>query len=268
VSLVTAIHYRAELDSTSNFLAGLVAGTPPGGTVGHGVLAIAGHQTAGRGRHGRRWQAPPGRALLFSILLDQARVPSAGLLPAAAGVAVVRAIRTLCPSLVPRLKWPNDVLIRGRKVCGILAEQSGQALILGIGINLHQAPDELPPETQSTSLAIELDRLHVGPANAPSGPTLLAAVLSELQALLNPSGGVDRTLQEFSACHDTIGRRVRVASPDPSRPVIEGLALAVDTDGALIVRLDHGPTVAVHSGDATLQVPAQPPESAPHPPGP
>lgn len=262
VDLVTAIHHREVMDSTSTFLLGLIP-TDGAGMAGlHGVLAIADRQTVGRGRLGRRWEAPPGEGLLFSLLLDGNRISSPGLLPAAAGVAVVRAIRRLVPSLHPRLKWPNDVLIRERKVCGILAERSGPGIVLGVGINVAQQLEGLPEGVAATSLALELGEDDP----LPGRPEILAAFLQELQPLLDSDHGTERTLEAFSACHDTLGRRVRVTSSHPGRPVVEGLALAVDTDGALIVRLDHGPTVAVHSGEATLQgSPDQ--ASPPRPPG-
>jgi BirA family biotin operon repressor/biotin-[acetyl-CoA-carboxylase] ligase len=277
IPLVSAIHYRAEIDSTSSFLQRLVADGDAGAEgvavmapALHGTVCVAGSQTAGRGRHGRSWMAPPDQSLLFSILLSAGIVPSPGLLPAAAGVAVVQAIRRLCPGLSPRLKWPNDVLLDGAKVCGILAEQTGEWIVLGVGINVFQSREDLPPGVSATSLKLSLVDKRAATEvteEPPALAVLLAAVLEELGGLLDRDRGVDRTLARFHDYHDTIGKRVTVSGVDPSRPPVEGLAIAVDTDGALILRLDHGPTVAVHSGDATLQPVPSRPGSGPFPPG-
>lgn len=122
-----------------------------------GAVVATDEQTAGRGRLGRRWEAPAGTSILCSLLLEPAvepsRLPELSLV---AGRAVVAAIGAVTP-LEPTLKFPNDVLLDGRKVAGILAEANDGRVVLGIGVNVNQLPEELPVETVAppTSLRIE-----------------------------------------------------------------------------------------------------------------
>lgn len=141
-----------------------------------GAVAVADEQTEGRGRLGRSWHAPAGKALLVSVLLrPRVAPPRLPELTLVAGEAVAAAIKQLA-GLEPAIKFPNDVLVRGRKVAGILAESSDGRVVLGIGVNANQAADELPPEAQTepTSLLVELGR----PVDRAA---LLAAVLAELE---------------------------------------------------------------------------------------
>jgi BirA family transcriptional regulator, biotin operon repressor / biotin---[acetyl-CoA-carboxylase] ligase len=123
-----------------------------------GAVAVTDEQTEGRGRLGRSWHAPPGTSVLVSVVLrprvEPERLPT---LSPAAGRACADAIAALT-GLGPTVKFPNDVLVRGRKTAGILAEADGSRVVLGIGINVNQLPGQLPAEAQSsaTSLRIEL----------------------------------------------------------------------------------------------------------------
>jgi BirA family transcriptional regulator, biotin operon repressor / biotin---[acetyl-CoA-carboxylase] ligase len=141
-----------------------------------GTVAVADEQTEGRGRLGRSWHAPAGTALLFSTLLipavEPSRLPELSLV---AGDAVAEAIANTT-GLDPKIKFPNDILIGGRKVAGILAESSEGRVVLGIGVNANQNEAELPPDAQTepTSLRLELGR-RVDRAE------LLAAILARLE---------------------------------------------------------------------------------------
>jgi BirA family transcriptional regulator, biotin operon repressor / biotin---[acetyl-CoA-carboxylase] ligase len=141
-----------------------------------GALAVTDEQTEGRGRLGRSWHAPAGTSILASLVLrppvETARLPE---LTVVAGRAVAAAIAEQT-GLTPALKFPNDVLVDGRKVAGILAEASEGRVVLGIGVNVNQAAAELPAETPTppTSLRVELGR------PVPRGP-LLAAILLRLE---------------------------------------------------------------------------------------
>ena len=140
-----------------------------------GAIAVTDEQTEGRGRLGRSWHAPPGTSLLFSIVLVPT-VPAERLaeLSLVAGQAVAEAIAAET-GLSPAIKHPNDVLLGGRKVAGVLAEAAGGRVVVGIGINVSQSADELPPEVPATSLrlagASDVDRA-----------ALLATVLERLEA--------------------------------------------------------------------------------------
>jgi BirA family transcriptional regulator, biotin operon repressor / biotin---[acetyl-CoA-carboxylase] ligase len=143
---------------------------------GEGAVAVADEQTEGRGRLGRSWQAPAGTSVLVSVLLLPA-VPAARLpeLTLVAGSAVAEAI-TEVTRIEPTIKFPNDVLISGRKVAGILAESSEGRVVLGIGVNANQTRDQLPADAQTepTSLRLELGE----PVNRAQ---LLAAILLQLE---------------------------------------------------------------------------------------
>jgi BirA family biotin operon repressor/biotin-[acetyl-CoA-carboxylase] ligase len=141
-----------------------------------GAVAVAEEQTEGRGRLGRSWQAPAGTSVLASVLLrptvDQARFPELSLV---AGRAVAEAVAEIT-GIEPTIKFPNDVLIGGRKVAGILAESAEGRVVLGIGVNVNQTNDQLPSDAQTEPTSL---RLEVGEAVDRSG--LLVAILLELE---------------------------------------------------------------------------------------
>jgi BirA family biotin operon repressor/biotin-[acetyl-CoA-carboxylase] ligase len=166
-----------------------------------GTVVVAEHQTAGRGRLGRRWEAPPGSALLASWVM-----PFNELAPLAAGVAAAQA----CGAAV-RLKWPNDLLLEGRKLGGILVERTGHKCVVGTGINLHWAPPG------AAMLGVDRDELvdRMGTEMTRWFATAPAVILG--------------TWRERA---DTIGRRVRVQL---SGETFEGVAEDIGADGTLIV---------------------------------
>lgn len=159
--------YVAECDSTQRLL-------PPDGP--EGAVVLAEQQSAGRGRLGRSWLAPPRTSLLFSTLLYP-RVPTERLpeLSLVAGRAVAEAIAGET-GLAPTLKFPNDVLVGGHKVCGILAEASDGRVALGIGVNVNQTKEQLPVETVMPPTSLRIERGEPCP-RAP----LLAAILATLE---------------------------------------------------------------------------------------
>jgi BirA family transcriptional regulator, biotin operon repressor / biotin---[acetyl-CoA-carboxylase] ligase len=190
-----------------------------------GRVVVADHQTAGRGRAGRSWTDVPGAMLMFSALIRDVPPQRAALVGLGAGVAVARAIGGSA-----RLKWPNDVRIGGRKVCGILGElaPSGDYVVIGIGVNVGHASGELPDELEATSL-------RISSGAPPRRDDLCVAILRELDAVV----GSDRLIDDYRALCETIGSRVRVELADRS---FEGTATDVRDDGALIV--DGKPVVA------------------------
>src|SRR5690349_19588487 len=153
-----------------------------------GTIAVAEEQSEGRGRLGRSWEAPAGSSILVSVVLvppvEAPRLPELSLV---AGGAVAQAIASVT-GIQPAIKYPNDVLIEGRKVAGILAESSAGRVLLGIGVNVNRTEDELPVETQTepTSLRVEL-------GERVDRRVLLAALLRELER------AYDRWVSETSA---------------------------------------------------------------------
>lgn len=209
---------------------------------------VAEHQTAGRGRAGRQWLAPPRSGLFFSVLLRPAGVPVGrwGWLPLVAGLGLATAVDRVT-GVTARLKWPNDLLLgpRQRKGAGILAEAVGPALIVGVGLNVSLREAELPvPE--ATSLMIE------GTATT-DREAVLAAVLLELADVewrwRAAGGDVDATglRERYRGLCATLGREVRVELPGGSALI--GTAVDIDTAGRLVVRDKHGEHTSVSAGD-------------------
>ncbi len=187
-----------------------------------GRVVVADHQTAGKGRAGRSWLDVPGRMLMFSALLREIPNERIPLVSLASGVAVARGIEALT-DVQTSLKWPNDILINGRKVCGIIGElaPSGDFLVVGIGVNVAHEPGELPDDLGATSLKRES-------SNAPRRDDLCVAILSELDAVIAQG----RWMDEYRRRCATIGTSVRVDLGDRS---VEGVADDVRDDGALVV---------------------------------
>jgi BirA family transcriptional regulator, biotin operon repressor / biotin---[acetyl-CoA-carboxylase] ligase len=213
-----------------------------------GSVLVAERQTSGRGRLGRSWVTEPGAALTFSVLLRPAAVPPAarGWLPLLAGVAAATAIRAQT-GLDVSLKWPNDVLagLTG-KLAGILAEQTGDAIVVGTGLNVLASPDGLPQAT-ATSLA------ELGAAD-PDRELLLAAILREFEHWYRrwadsvpPGDAVASGLRdEYLRSCGTIGKEVRVELPGGA--ILSGRACEVDSAGRLLVATADG-VQAVSAGD-------------------
>lgn len=215
-----------------------------------GLVVVAEEQDAGRGRLNRGWVSPPRAGLTFSVLLRPAGVPVPrwGWLPLLAGVALTRAVGRL-GEVVAVLKWPNDLLLGPdrKKAAGLLAEVAGgDAIVLGIGLNVTTRTEELP-RPDATSLAIE-------GAACTDRDTLLRAVLRELAAdyLVWRDAAGDPTASGLRAAYvescDTLGRRISVELP--GREPLVGEAVDVDTDGRLVVDPDGGgQPVPVAAGD-------------------
>jgi len=211
-------------------------------------------QTAGRGRLGRTWTAPPGRTLAASVLVERRGLPveTLGWLPLAAGVAMRASVAAVVGAGEVGLKWPNDVQVDGLKVCGILAQLRGDssAVVVGAGVNIALGRDELPTPV-STSLSLHGAE---GPTEALADRVLSGwlADVTALVAALDAAGGDavasglhGRVLAECS----TLGREVRVELP--SGQVLSGTARSIDAEGRLLVRPASGADVAVSSGDVT-----------------
>jgi BirA family biotin operon repressor/biotin-[acetyl-CoA-carboxylase] ligase len=192
------VRWFPEVGSTNRVAADLVrAGA------GDGLVVGADHQTAGRGRRGRAWESQPGSSLLVSVVLR----PVPPLVTLAAGVAAAQACQEVAGAAVT-LKWPNDVLLDGAKLAGILSELVGDAAVVGLGLNLAWAP----PGAACLGPAVDRDEL-------------LAAWLSALDA---PQDWLARYRERCA----TLGRRVRVELPGST---LEGVAEDVDDLGRLVV---------------------------------
>jgi BirA family biotin operon repressor/biotin-[acetyl-CoA-carboxylase] ligase len=211
-----------------------------------GQVLVAEEQTAGRGRMGRSWVSKPGASLTFSVLLRPASVPPArrGWLPLLTGVAVATAVRSVA-AVPATLKWPNDVLVGDRKLAGILAEQSGEAVVIGIGVNVATAADALPVSPtglQATSLLVEGADV--------ARDVLLTEVLRQLEhyylRFRSDPGERSGVLAAYRTLCATLGRQVRVELPGDRS--LAGVAEDVDADGRLLVRAADT-TTPISAGD-------------------
>ncbi len=232
------IRWVEETGSTNqDLLAEAIAGLSSGGVL------VADHQTAGRGRQGRRWIDDPGRSLLFSVLFF-VDPDIAGFLPLAAGMAVRAGVAEFTPAEVG-LKWPNDVLIDERKVAGILAESAttarGFAVVVGCGINV--AFDDGPPSevadraTDLASTGTLIDRAE-----------LLTAILFHLDPLVTAleSGRIASVLDDYRRCCVSLGRRVRLDTPEGE---LSGLVVAIADSGGIVIEDGDGTRRTVFAGD-------------------
>jgi BirA family biotin operon repressor/biotin-[acetyl-CoA-carboxylase] ligase len=215
------VHFRVT-DSTNERARELAERGAP-----HGTLVTAAEQSAGRGRQGRTWTAPRGRALLCSLVLH--KVPR--LLPLAAGIAVAEVVAGEA-----RIKWPNDVLVGGRKVAGILVEgrpQEGWA-VLGIGINVAVRPEELPPELRESAGTLGLETEAIEP--------MLARLLERLEFWIAADAAA--VLEAVRVRDALLGKELRWTGG-------QGRGAGIDGDGRLIVVTDAG-RVELDAGEVHL----------------
>lgn len=217
------LHLRATTSTNDRARELAQAGTP------HGTVVTAAQQTAGRGRQGRTWSAPPGRALLLSVVL---RDPPA-LLPLAAALAVAEVA-----GADAQIKWPNDVLLDGRKVAGILAEgrpQDGWA-VLGVGLNVALRIEDLPPQLHATAGTLGLE------------PADLEPTLERLLDALERALALDEaTLLGAYRARDALrGREVTWTAG-------HGRAAGIDGTGRLVVELPDGGRTALSAGEVHLE---------------
>ncbi len=220
-------------------------------TLADRTALVAEHQDTGRGRHARPFSGPPRSQVLVSALVKFPGIDPAvlGWIPLLTGVVVVDALRTVA-AVDAALKWPNDVLIEGRKVAGILAEVAAHggtpSVVVGIGLNVSMTTEELPVPT-ATSLILEN-------AAVSDRDTLLRAILrgigAEVDSWRNSQWSTDSLAHRYRERCDTVGRRVRVELPGDRQ--FFGKATDVDTHGRIVVRMDEtDETVAVAAGDVT-----------------
>jgi BirA family biotin operon repressor/biotin-[acetyl-CoA-carboxylase] ligase len=245
-------HYRIT-DSTNSRARELVEAGAPGGTV-----VTAREQTAGRGRQGRVWTAPEGKALLYSAILrplDERHL----LLPLSVPLAVCSAAEELRPDIECEVKWPNDVWLEGRKLSGVLIEAKPQDswAVIGVGLNLSIAPEEFPPDLRQPAVSLfgaltetrGKSRRSL-PAVAPPGlPPSLPTAAEVLSRHLNHWvwAGDEEVLSEWRRRDGLRGREV--SWEDGS-----GVADGIDDRGNLVVALAGGGSVSLGAGEVQLRI--------------
>jgi BirA family biotin operon repressor/biotin-[acetyl-CoA-carboxylase] ligase len=240
------LHLLAEVDSTNRLALRLAREGAPEGTV-----VLADLQSAGRGRLKRDWQSPPGCNLYTSLVLRPAIAPAnAAGITLMAGVAAAEAVLAFCPAGVG-LKWPNDVRIGGRKVCGILAETrlSGAtlvAVVVGIGLNVNIARADFDPVHRESATSL---REETGKEQSREKVALLLYACLERWYETFLREGFAPVRRRWLALSEMEGRRIRVLFHDEVR---EGRVAGIDHDGALLLADGPGALLRITAGDATI----------------
>jgi len=247
-------HYRVT-SSTNDRARELIEAGAPGGTI-----VTAREQTAGRGRQGRVWTAPEGKALLYSAILrplDERHL----LLPLSVPLAVCAAAEELRPGIHCQVKWPNDIWLEEQKLSGILIEAKPQEswAIIGIGLNLSIAPDEFPPDLRHPATSLfyasggtrgesERSLPAVAPAGLPPRPPAIAQILSrQLDYWVEAED--EAVLEEWRRRDGLRGREI---SWDEGKN--SGVADGVDDRGNLVVALDGGGRVSLGAGEVQIRL--------------
>lgn len=241
------IHYVKQCTSTQKIAHELVAEDATDGTI-----VISESQTEGKGRMARNWESTEGKGIWMTVILRPSILPhQAPQFTLVAAVSVVNAMKSLYENFVPTIKWPNDILINGRKCTGILTEMIAEvdqvrALLVGIGINVNQKMEDFPEELQqiATSLSIEekkqLDRAQ-----------LVAQTLNyfEQYSDLYLSKGFSPIKALWEEASNTIGKNVKAVTLNET---IEGKAIGITEEGVLEIQLEDGSIKQVYSADIHL----------------
>lgn len=241
------IHVFQETTSTNDIIEKMAIDG-----VFEGVVVFAESQTKGRGRLGRTWHSTARKGLWFSILLRPNLHPRASMqITIAAATAIRNAIYNLT-QLPASIKWPNDIVINGKKVAGILNEISAETerikySILGIGINVNHDISDFPNDIRNIATSIKIEKgEHVNRAD------LAVAALEELdkyyQKILNRN--FQEIADEWTHYCGTIGKNVTIRLPDR---IVHGRAESLDSDGCLLVRKAHGHLERIVGGDVTVE---------------
>lgn len=217
----------------------------------HGTLAVADHQTAGKGRRGRSWSSPPGTGIFMTLLTRPDLHPSgASMLTLVAALAVAEAVGQVCGHKA-EIKWPNDIVINGKKICGILTEMSTELehiyyVVTGMGINANM--DEFPDEIRdvATSLVIETGQKV-------NRSRLIGAVMEAFETYYDrfmETGDMSALMEIYNGCLANAGREVRVLAPAGE---YTGTAVGIDKTGELLVLMEDGEIRRVISGEVSVR---------------
>ena len=233
----------AFVDETGSTNADLLESVRSGERLHEGDWLVAGRQTAGRGRQGRNWFDGAGNFMGSTVVYQAERDPPSHTLALVSGMAVYEALVPLCPNPSQlMLKWPNDLLFKHAKLCGILLEAAGNAIVIGMGVNLCKAPQI---EGRATIAMSEFTR---PPTAQDFAERLARSFDAELERWRN--FGIDPLLRRWSAAAHPIGTPLKVHDHDGS--LIAGEFGGLSPEGSLLLRLANGETRAIHAGDVIL----------------
>jgi len=243
------IHHFLLVDSTNTRLKLLAEEGAPEGTI-----VLAEEQTAGKGRLGRLWTAPRGKGIWLSILLKPFKpLEEISIFTLVTAVAVTRALKKKLPELEPGIKWPNDILLGGRKICGILTELKAEAdridyLITGLGVNYTIMPDDFPPELRETATSVLMESEGAIVSRA----EMAREILQEMELVYREylDSGTGKILDQWREYNVTLGRDVTISN---IRESYSGRALDIDSDGALLIAGPDGAIRKFVAGEVTTK---------------
>lgn len=215
------------------------------------TVVIADSQTGGRGRQGRTWSSPPASGLLFSLVLrHDGDIAAISTLPLVMGLAVAKAVSPYIAPDIPQIKWPNDILVGGRKLCGILCEMrqstAGRAVIAGIGINVNLPPDSLPEE-----VAARATSMNILTGKSFRREEVFSSLLNSISREYAKwkESGFKALLPEIGRYDYLNGRSVTMALTGEKAT---GTACGIGADGSLLLREESGIVRNIYSGEAHI----------------
>lgn len=241
------ICYRDTVDSSNNLAKALA-----NEGCENGLLVVAEEQGAGKGRLSRGWISPYAKGIWFSVVLKPPFLPQeASKCTLLAAVAVVKAVNKIA-GVSAAIKWPNDILLNGRKLVGILTEMNAEFghinyVVIGTGINTNTVPEDYPEDVRSLAVCV---------ADAASEPftrvQLLADILKNMEELYETAveKGFAAVFDEWRRCSCTLGQEVKVIAPDM---IYYGTAVDIDSEGLLMVRREDGSVEKVVAGDVSIR---------------
>lgn len=240
------ICFQEEVDSTNHYAKQMAEEGAPEGT-----LALADAQTAGRGRRGRGWTSPKGESVYMSLVLrPKIRPEHASMLTLVMGLSTAQGIGKLL-NLPVKIKWPNDVVVNGKKICGILTEMSADMegirhVVIGVGINVNnqQFPEEL--KDKATSLRIETGRI----LNREEIRDCVLEAFSRNYEKFAETENLQEMLNEYNEVLANRDRQVQVL--DPKEP-FEGVARGINGQGELLVEKEDGSVIPVYAGEVSVR---------------
>jgi BirA family transcriptional regulator, biotin operon repressor / biotin---[acetyl-CoA-carboxylase] ligase len=240
---VPAVHAYRRIGSTSDVARRLAEGGAPAGTT-----VVADEQLSGRGRVGRSWSSPAGLGVWVSLVSRPPSLPRPGLLPLLVGLEVARALDAFAGPGAVRLKWPNDVLLGGRKLGGILceatwAEGAPAFVVIGVGVNVQHRVDDFPEEIREVATSLRIAGASASLLEVASRLVPALRALTANEADLAPAA-----LADLGARDALRGRRVTVTDPATGALLGRGTAAGIAPDGALLLRDEDGTLRPLRSG--------------------
>ena len=217
----------------------------------HGTIVVADKQNAGRGRRGRAWQSPAGKDIYFTILLRPSFEPDkASGLTLVMALSVAQAVERKC-NLKAGIKWPNDVVLNGKKICGILTEMNMetdyiQHVVIGVGINVNL--DEMPEEISQTATSILWES-----GEKTARAELLQEVLARFEenyGMYEKESDLSYMLEEYNSYLVNVGKQVKVLDP---KGEFEGIARGINASGELLIETPDGKVAEVYAGEVSVR---------------